>query len=392
VDSDFDPHKSVSPKWFEIVSLGIYIHIPFCQAKCSYCHFISTPYRNDLANRYKKAVLSEIASHPAASEEVNSIYIGGGTPSVVSADHIAEILDKCHRRFHIAEDCEVSIETNPGTLSAQKIAVYRKAGVNRISLGAQSFVDTELLSVGRLHKSEMISESIGQLYDSGFTNINLDLMLGLPNQTAASWMRSLNETAGLSVPHISVYMLDLDEQCPLHLKVADGSVVLPSEDLISDLYLETIRFLSSRGYLQYEISNFAKPGFACRHNLKYWKRESYHGFGVGSHSFDLHSRYANCNQILDYISAVETGASALSWREPVTNEQALQETLFLGLRLTEGVDFSLLRNANYGDYLATYENSLTDLYARGLIEKTDSTVRLTESGMLLSNEIFQRFV
>jgi oxygen-independent coproporphyrinogen III oxidase len=374
------------------VSIGIYIHIPFCQAKCSYCHFISTPYRNELANRYKNAILNEIESHPATSEEVNSIYIGGGTPSVVPADYIAEILSKCQRQFHIAEDCEVSMEANPGTISADKTAVYRKAGINRISIGAQSFVDTELLSVERLHRSETISESIGLLTDSGFANINLDLMLGLPAQTADSWMQSLNKTAGLSVPHVSVYMLDLDEQCPLHSRVTDGSVVLPNEDLISDLYLETLRFFSSRGYTHYEISNFAKPGYACRHNLKYWKREAYYGFGAASHSFDLHFRYANHGQILDYISAVETGASAIGWREPVTDEQALQETLFLGLRLTQGVDLDLLRNGNYGDCLAKYENSLTDLYAQGLLARTDSTIRLTESGMLLSNEIFQRFV
>jgi oxygen-independent coproporphyrinogen III oxidase len=373
------------------VSLGIYLHIPFCQAKCSYCHFISAPYQNELANRYKNAILGEIETHPATSEEVNSIYIGGGTPSVVPADHIAEILGACHRRFHISEDCEVSMEANPGALSAQKTEIYRKAGINRISIGAQSFVDAELLSVGRLHRSEMISESIGQLQDGGFININLDLMLGLPAQTADGWRRSLNETAGLSATHVSVYMLDLDEQCPLQSRVADGSVILPDEDLISDLYLETIRFFSARGYIQYEISNFAKPGYACRHNLKYWKREAYHGFGAGSHSFDLHSRYANCSQISDYMNAVKSSAGAISWREPITNEQALQETLFLGLRLTEGVDLNLLRNANYGD-LTKYENSLTDLYAQGLIERIDSTIRLTESGMLLSNEIFQRFV
>jgi oxygen-independent coproporphyrinogen III oxidase len=374
------------------LSLGIYIHIPFCQAKCGYCHFISTPYQNEIANQYKNAILREMESHPATTEEVNSIYFGGGTPSIVPADHIAEIMEECHRRFHIAGDCEVSMEANPGTISAQKTSIYRKAGINRISMGAQSFVDTELLSIGRLHTSEMISESVDLLRDSGFTNINLDLMLGLPSQTADSWSRSLNETAGFSVPHVSVYMLDLDEQCPIHSQVADGSVVLPGEDLVSDLYLETIRFFSSRGYRHYEISNFAKPGFACRHNLKYWKREAYYGFGVGSHSFDLHCRYANCSHILDYINAGETGAGFIGWREPVTNEQSLQETLFLGLRLTEGVDLMLLRNAKYGDCLDKYENSLTDLYDRGLIERTDSTVRLTESGMLLSNEIFQRFV
>jgi oxygen-independent coproporphyrinogen III oxidase len=375
-----------------IVSLGIYIHIPFCRAKCSYCHFISMPYQDDLAIQYKTALISEIETHPAASDEVNSIYFGGGTPTVAPEDHIAEILEACRRKFHVTEDCEVSMEANPGSASADGIATYRKAGINRISVGAQSFVDPELSAVGRIHKSSMISDTVSLARGSGLNNISLDLMLGLPGQTAESWNLSLNEADSLSVPHVSVYMLDLDEQCPLGAQVANGSVALPCEDLISDLYLETIRFFSSRGYLHYEISNFAKPGYECRHNLKYWNREAFRGFGVGSHSFDLRSRYANSSQISEYLGALQTGAESINWREPVTDEQALQETLFLGLRLTKGIDLNPLRSGRFGDLLIKYENSLTDLYSRGLIEKTGSTVRLTESGMLLSNEIFQRFV
>jgi oxygen-independent coproporphyrinogen-3 oxidase len=376
----------------DFVSLGIYIHIPFCQAKCSYCHFISTPFRDDLANLYLEALLCEIRSFPATSEEVNSIYIGGGTPTILPAYSIAEILGECRRLFHTEEDCEISIEANPGTISTGNLAEYRKSGINRISIGAQSFVDTELAAISRLHTSGMISKAVGQLHDGGFTNISLDLMLGLPGQTAESWRRTLIETAGLSVQHLSVYMLDLDEQCPLHSLVADGSVILPGEDLVADLYLETIHFFSSCGYQQYEISNFAKPGYECRHNLKYWKRGAYRGFGVGSHSFDVHARYANHSQIPDYIGARHTGAGFISWQEPVTDEQALQETLFLGLRLTEGVDLAQLRNKGHDNYLTKYEHALTDLFARGLIERTDSIIRLTESGMLLSNEIFQRLV
>jgi oxygen-independent coproporphyrinogen III oxidase len=374
------------------VSLGIYIHIPFCQAKCSYCHFISVPLRAELADRYKKAILKEIECFPYSIEEVNSIYFGGGTPSLVPADQVAEIFEACHRHFRITEDCEVSMEANPGTISADKTAVYRRAGINRISIGAQSFANPELMSIGRLHTSDMISESLDRLRGAGFININLDLMLGLPGQTAESWRENLQKTVRLAAPHVSVYMLDLDEQCPLHSRVADGSLVMPEEDLVSDLYLETIRFLTSSGYQQYEISNFAKPGYDCRHNLKYWNREMYQGFGVGSHSFNGHCRYANYCQIEDYIIAIETGASPVGRREPVTEEQALQEILFLGLRLTKGLDWNQLRNANYNDYLAKYEGSLNDLFARGLIERKDAVVRLTETGMLLSNEIFQRFV
>jgi oxygen-independent coproporphyrinogen III oxidase len=370
------------------VSLGIYIHIPFCQAKCSYCHFISIPFRKDVADLYGNAVVKEIAYFPGSldAEEVNSIYFGGGTPSLVPADHLADILGECHRRFRITEECEVSMESNPGTMSADKLAIYRQAGINRVSMGAQSFDDRELSSIGRLHSAGMISESLRQLRESGFININLDLMLGLPGQTEESWQRSLAEAARLSPPHVSVYMLDLDERSQLF------AIDLPDDDLVSDLYLETIRFLTSCGYAQYEISNFALPGFACRHNLKYWRREAVLGFGLGSHSFDLQSRYANCSQMEDYLNAMEKDVSPVSWREPVSDERALQETFFLGLRLSEGVDCSRLQNGGFGNYLEKYEDSLQDLHVRGLIERNGSIVRLTQSGMLLSNEIFQLFV
>ena len=376
------------------MSLGIYIHIPFCQAKCSYCHFNSIPFQPDIAERYRGALLEEIRSFAETPEatEVNSIYFGGGTPSLLPAGYVADILNACRRRFPIANDCEISLEANPGTLSPDKIDVYRKAGIRRISVGAQSFANNELSSVGRLHTAEMIRESLGRLREGGFDNINLDLMLGLPGQTAETWEQTLAETAGLSVAHVSVYMLDLDDACPLQSLVADGSVRLPTEDLVSDLYLHSIRFLASRGYEQYEISNFARPGYACRHNLKYWKREKVLGFGLGSHSFDGHCRYANCSGMEDYLGSMESGASPVTWKEPVTAEQALQETLFLGLRLREGVDWNRLLRSGHDDFLAGYEDSLRDLRAKGLIDKTDSIIRLTESGMLLSNEVFQTFV
>jgi oxygen-independent coproporphyrinogen-3 oxidase len=327
-----------------------------------------------------------------ASETVDSIYFGGGTPSLVPAEHIAGILDYCRRRFRVSEDCEVSLEANPGTISAEKAAVFRGAGVNRISMGAQSFVDKELSLVGRLHTTDMILESLDLLDESGFVNINLDLMLGLPLQTAESWRGNLQAIARSSVPHVSIYMLDLDDACPLASLVANGSIGVPEEDLVSDLYLETIESLSSCGYLQYEISNFARPGYACRHNLKYWMREPVQGLGLGSHSFDRHCRYANYSCIGDYFQAVEAGNSPVQWREPVTAVQALGETLFLGLRLTRGVDWDRLRSGSHGSDLTKYEDALQELRIKGLIERRDSVVRLTAPGMLLSNEIFQLFV
>jgi len=331
-------------------------------------------------------------SNRIETEEVNSIYFGGGTPSLVPSEHISEILKACKRRFRVTEDCEISLEANPGTISEEKVILLREAGVNRISLGAQSFVDKELASIGRLHNSEMILQSGNQLRKNGFKNLNLDLLLGLPGQTQESWRYTLQKTVAFSAPHVSVYMLDLDEPCKLSSQVADGLVQIPEEDLISDLYLETIDFLASCGYIQYEISNFSQPGYSCHHNLKYWKREPVYGLGLGSHSFDSHSRYANRKDLDGYFDSIENDLSPVCQRYPIGDSQALEEALFLGLRLTDGVDWRQLQNTYGADELSRHEVSLREFSAKGWVEWKDSVVRLTPTGMLLSNEIFQLFV
>jgi oxygen-independent coproporphyrinogen-3 oxidase len=348
-----------------------------------------------MASRYRKAVLREIecgAVSDMDKVEVDTIYFGGGTPSLVPARHIDDILAACRSRFRTQPDCEVSIEANPGTISERKITAFRKSGVNRISIGAQSFVDRELSVIGRLHTADMALDSLRQLKRSGFENISLDLMLGLPLQTKESWKRSLDIFTQLEIPHISIYMLDLDEQCPLSELVANKLVRIPEEDLMSDMYLETVDFLSSHGYMQYEISNFAQPGYACRHNLKYWMRDPVHGFGLGSHSFDGKARYANKSHIDDYLQAIETDISPIGFHEPVSKDQSLQENLFLGLRLAEGIDLDQLRDQYGEEALVKYADHLRDFCERGLVKLKDRRIRLTTSGMLLSNEIFQLFV
>jgi oxygen-independent coproporphyrinogen-3 oxidase len=377
------------------VSLGIYVHIPFCRTKCNYCHFLSAPLEMEVAEKYVKALIREIEALPACpagNEDADSIYFGGGTPSLLPPGHIDRVLQACRRRFALSRNCEITLEGNPGTISGQSASHLRSIGVNRISVGAQSFDDRELSTVGRLHNSEAISETLSELSRNGFENVNIDLMLGLPHQTRESWRNNLAKIDSLPVSHISVYMLDLDEECTLQELVAGGSVRLPSEDLVSDLYLETLEALERRGFHQYEISNFARPGFSCRHNLKYWKRRPVLGFGLGSHSFDGHSRYANVSQMTEYLDAVESGKSAVRWQETPTRDQALGETLFLGLRLNEGVDWNALRKEYTGDCLATFEDRLRGPADRGWVGWHDSTVCLTASGMLLSNEIFQLFL
>ena len=353
------------------------------------------PYSDTTADRYAKALVKELLSSIdlcSNKGEVNSIYFGGGTPSLTPTEHINGILDCCRQLLPISQDCEISLEANPGTISAEKAFALRLAGVNRISLGAQSFNDSELSSIGRLHSADMISGSLSQLRVAGFCNINLDLMLGLPGQTVETWRKNLEAVERLAIQHVSVYMLDLDDQCPLYAMAASGTVHLPDEDLVSDLYLETIEALAQYGYSQYEISNFAKPGYDCRHNLKYWRREPVHGLGLGSHSFDGSSRYSNCSKIDDYFGLIDTGKSPINWREPITVAQSLAEELFLGLRLARGLDWNWLRRMYGSNSLAQYEPGMHELSERGLVEWDTSTLRLTASGMLLSNEIFQLFI
>jgi oxygen-independent coproporphyrinogen-3 oxidase len=374
------------------VSLGVYFHIPFCQSKCLYCHFISAPYRSEIAEEHHQSVLKELASCSSTDEKVDSIYFGGGTPSIVPTHQISQLISACRKFFSVTEGCEISLEANPDAITEAKASAFLDSGVTRLSLGAQSFDDGELAAIGRSHSAEMISEALHSLKKEGFLNINLDLMLGLPRQTPESWRRNLRKIVELSIPHVSVYMLDLDDQCPLRSLVANGSIQIPEEDLVSDLYLETIDFLSSHGYQQYEISNFARPGFNCRHNLKYWTRQPVRGFGLGSHSFDGSRRYANNSEMDGYIQSIENGDSPVAWSELVSERQALEETIFLGLRLNQGIDWEIIREGCTYERRAAFEGSFEKLAAWGWIEWNDSVVRLTQQGMLFSNEVFQLFI
>ena len=320
---------------------------------------------------------------------VDSIYFGGGTPGLIPVEHIAFILDECRRIFPVTDNCEITLETNPGTVSPEKAVAYRTAGINRVSMGAQSFSDAELCAVGRIHSAAQIADSLTMLSGAGFDNISLDLMLGLPGQTAESWRETLMTATEFSIRHISVYMLEPDETSPLFKKVAAGKLFLPEEDVIADLYEETINFLESRDLNQYEISNFALPGSASRHNLKYWRRMPVYGFGIGSHSFDGCFRYANTGEIDDYCCRAESGLSPVVWRAKITKKQALEEMFFLGLRLTSGVD---RRSAAAANFLAGRERALKNFCDAGLLDIDESRLRLTRSGMLLSNEVLECFV
>jgi oxygen-independent coproporphyrinogen-3 oxidase len=375
--------------------IGVYIHVPFCRAKCDYCSFVSVPIEKTMAERYRLAVVHELEcfrGNDDAAYKVDSVYFGGGTPSLLPAADIAAILEVCRKRFVVLPDCEISLEANPGTLAQEKLALYRSIGVNRISLGSQSFSDRELAEIGRIHTAKQNFESVDLLRAGGFQDVSLDLILGLPWQTESQWRTNLDVAANLKPTHISVYMLEEDRKTPLYKRVARGLVRLPDEDAVADWYLQTIDFLASRGYPQYEISNFALPGCECQHNLKYWRREPVLAFGVAAHSFDGSSRYANVASLSSYLRRVEAGRTAVEWCEPLTSEQCLAETMFLGLRLNQGLDWREIRRAHETERIADCESSLRDMSALGLLAWEGSVVRLTRRGMLLSNEVFQRFV
>jgi len=375
--------------------IGVYIHVPFCRAKCDYCSFVSIPIEDGMARRYRLAVVRELERFEGGEDSahsIDSVYFGGGTPSLLPATDIATILEACRKRFVVLPQCEISLEANPGTLAQEKLALYRSIGVTRISLGAQSFSDRELAEIGRIHTAKQISKSMELLRAGGFQDVNLDLILGLPGQTESQWRTNLEMAVDLKPTHISVYMLEADPKTPLYKRVASGLIRLPDEDAVADWYLQTIDFLDSRGYPQYEISNFALPGCECRHNLKYWRREPVLAFGVAAHSFDGLSRYANVASLSSYLHRVEAGRTAVEWREPLTSGQCLAETMFLGLRLNQGLDWHRIRCAHETDRIADSESSLRDLETLGLLTWEGSVVKLTRRGMLLSNEVFQRFV
>jgi oxygen-independent coproporphyrinogen-3 oxidase len=377
------------------MNTGLYIHIPFCQSKCEYCSFVSMPLDQGLAERYQRALVAEISAFCRSSSEklaADSIYIGGGTPSLLPAEYIAEILETCHELFSVMPVAEVSIEANPGTLDVNKLRAYRGLGVNRVSLGAQSFSNAELAAIGRIHDASEIASACALVRACGIQNLNLDLILGLPEQTERQWSANLESAVRLEPSHISIYMLELDEKSPLHRSLAAGRGHVPDEEHIADWYLNTIDFLNDRGCPQYEISNFARSGCECRHNLKYWQREPVLGFGLAAHSHDGGSRYANVASLDDYLDAVEQGRSPVQWREALSPIRELEETIFLGLRLNRGLDWEAMRRRHDSKWIDRCESSLQEMAGMGLVDWQESVVRLTRRGMLLSNEVFQRFV
>jgi oxygen-independent coproporphyrinogen III oxidase len=386
--------------------LGLYLSVPFCRTKCTYCNFASDVFSRAVFDRYVDRVSADIHTTLQTAEqmggqvehEVDSVYLGGGTPTILDCPQLERLFVTVRQNFRVLPETEVTVECAPGTLTPAVLETLQKCGVNRVSLGVQSFVDEEAASVGRLHKKATVLDDIARLRRAGISNINIDLIAGLPHQTAESWKTSVESAIVLGVPHVSVYMLEVDDDSRLGRELIAGGTkyhahFVPDEELTADLYETACEQLNAAGVRQYEISNFARDGFESRHNLKYWTRQPYLGFGVDAHSmlpsasdqFDA-VRFSTPDSLEQFVAA------APQQRTDVSRQSALEETFFLGLRLVEGVDLEKVR-AKFGTFVVTaLMPVMVELAAAGLIERGGDRIRLTAQGRLLSNEVFERFL
>jgi oxygen-independent coproporphyrinogen-3 oxidase len=386
--------------------LGLYISVPFCRTKCTYCNFASDVFSRAVFARYVDRVCADIHTTPETARQmggrleadVDSLYLGGGTPTVLDSQQLERLFVTVRQEFRLLPETEITVECAPGTLTPEVLETLLRCGVNRVSLGVQSFVNQEAASVGRLHKRATVLDDIARLRHAGISNINVDLIAGLPHQTASSWKESVESVIALGVPHVSVYMLEVDEDSRLGRELIAGGTkyhahFVPDEELTADLYETACEQLNAAGIAQYEISNFARLGFESRHNLKYWTRQPYLGFGVDAHSMLRSSgeeydavRFSSSDSLEQYV------AGAALNRADVSRQAALEESFFLGLRLNEGVDLEKMRD-EFGTFVVTpLRDLLVELVGAGVIEWEGDRLRLTRRGRLLSNEVFERFL
>ncbi|MBV9572783.1 MAG: radical SAM family heme chaperone HemW [Acidobacteriales bacterium] len=385
---------------------GLYISIPFCRAKCTYCNFASDVFPQAVFSAYIDRVCEDINRANLIARQiggnldrtVDSVYFGGGTPTLLDGTQLERIVAAIRQNFDLTPDAEITVECAPGTLTEEVIGNLIKLAVNRVSLGVQSFVDSEAAAVGRMHKRTTVLDNIARLRAANVTNINIDLIAGLPRQNKASWDFSVEQAIAAGAPHISVYILEVDGDSRLGREIIAGggkynANFVPDDDAIADFYQAASEALSQAGVLQYEISNFARAGYESRHNLKYWTRQPYLGFGADAHSMLLCSegespavRFSAASTLEDYMAGAEPE------RTPVSTHAALEEAFFLGLRVSAGVDLEAMRAEFGAATLGEFAHTIKELVNDGLLEKEADRVRLTTRGRMVSNDVFERFI
>jgi oxygen-independent coproporphyrinogen III oxidase len=371
--------------------LGLYLHVPFCSSICNYCNFNRGLFEPGLKNRYVGALAREIAA-AGHGEPVDSIFFGGGTPSLLDPAEIGELIAASRGAFAVTPGAEITLETNPETSSPERMRGFHAAGVNRISFGVQSFREPELKRLGRVHSAERARAAVREARGAGFDNISLDLMMWLPQQTVADWRESVDALIEVSPEHASLYLLELYPNAPLKEDMARAGWSLAPDDDAAEMYLWSLGRLDEAGYTQYEISNVARKGFRSRHNLKYWQDGEWLGFGCGAHSTRAGERWKNVTSTEEYISRLEAGQSVVADRRVLARDTQLEEALFTGLRLSEGIDLDDVGRRYKVDVWRRYGDALRPSLEAGLAVREGARLRLTRDGMLLANEVLSVFV
>jgi len=376
---------------------GLYIHIPFCIRKCPYCDFYSV---TDLAlrNPFTKALVQEMRFYAGPAVCIDTLYIGGGTPSVLGPEEITSILTQARRSFNIRSDGELTLEVNPGTVSAGSLSDYRRGGINRINIGVQSFQNRVLRFLGRIHSAEDAASSIGWARRAGFDNIGLDLIYGIPGQTEASWLADLEAAVSFRPEHLSCYMLSYEKSTPLEQSLRQGRFKPMPEERVAGLYLKTTQWLAQNGYVQYEISNFTQAGpggigrYPSRHNQKYWSFAPYLGLGPSAHSFLAPVRFWNPRSVQSYVGRLRAGNLGLEDKETLTAEQQIMETVYLGLRTAAGIRMDRFYQKFRLNFLDMFSAVLPELEEKGLLKMEKNRCFLTRHGMLLLDSIVDRMI
>jgi oxygen-independent coproporphyrinogen-3 oxidase len=371
--------------------IGIYVHVPFCSAICNYCNFGRGLLDEALKRRYVDALVADIEQHGDGAA-ADTVYFGGGTPSLLDPAEVARVLEACRAAFRLDANSEITLEANPETLSRAGLEGFRTAGVNRLSLGVQSFRDEELRRLGRIHDAARAREAVALAREGGFDNVSLDLMLWLPGQTLAHWLASVDALIALAPEHASLYLLELYPNAPLRDEMARGGWALPPDDLAAAMYLEGLATLDRAGYRQYEISNVARPGRESRHNLKYWTDGEWHAFGCGAHGTRGNVRWRNVPGAADYVDRIRIGADPAAERRPLDPETRFGEAVFMGLRLVDGVDRAAIGRRYGVDPLVRFARDLDGFVERGLLRTDEGRLRLSREGFLLANEVMAVFV
>jgi oxygen-independent coproporphyrinogen-3 oxidase len=389
-------------------TLGIYIQVPFCASKCSFCNFSSRVARDTIFDQYTRTLQREMEGwqsffaaygipREVLSHTVDSIYIGGGTPTLLGEERLGLVIRALQDNLRWSEDIEFTLETTPGSANASVLRALQGLGVNRLSIGAQTFDDRELRAVGRLHSADDASALVHNARQAGFHNISLDLIAGLPYQTEESFRRSLEATAKLRPEHVSLYLFEVDEKSRLGREVVHGgnryhAATVPGDDFMADAYESGCAFLANEGYAQYEISNFALPPFESRHNRKYWQLAPYVGLGAGAHSFDGVRRWSNQLDVQSFMARLDAGQPPIDEYRILTLEEQVEEFFFLGLRQVEGVNLNLARERWGASYLKRWEDKIQNLAREGWVISQGDRVIMAGHAYLVSNEIFQEFV